>query len=79
MDLKDNGRVNIAARLALANLLFVQGNHASALERQVIRACICMDMHVHLAMCLFVHMIAYLNLQSYRCAAGPIPRILQHY
>ena len=34
VDLKDNGRVNIAARLALANLLFVQGKHASALERQ---------------------------------------------
>ncbi|KAL3140102.1 hypothetical protein ABBQ38_004382 [Trebouxia sp. C0009 RCD-2024] len=33
IDLKDNGRVNIAARLALANLLFVQGHHASALER----------------------------------------------
>ena len=34
VDLKDNGHVNIAARLALANLLFVQGKHALALERQ---------------------------------------------
>ena len=35
IDLKDNGHANIAARLALANLFFVQGNYASALDRQV--------------------------------------------
>lgn len=33
IDLKDNGRVNIAARLALANLLFVQTKYGPALER----------------------------------------------
>ena len=33
IDLKDNHRINIAARLALANLLFVQGKYGPALER----------------------------------------------
>lgn len=52
--------MNIAARLALANLLFVQGNHASALERQVAWACmcICMDFHV------YWQLIAHPSLQS---------------
>lgn len=39
--------MNIAARLALANLLFVQGNHASALERQVRQACM-HSVHIYL-------------------------------
>ena len=33
IDLKDNGRTNIAARLALANLLYVQEQYGPALER----------------------------------------------
>ena len=45
INLKDKGRTNIAARLALANLLFVQGSYASALERQAKSACPYTCMH----------------------------------